>query len=165
LGIEKIFTSDFCLDYPNDGLLLLSREMKLMLDKEEFSRWFEQAKHTLLSAENDAKGGFFDWSCFKCQQAAEFSLKGLLYGLGEVGVGHSLLKLLDQLIESSIQTDEIEDIARKLDKFYIPTRYPDAHPSGSPARYYTTGDAKFALSYAKKILKFSKEVADGLNES
>jgi len=34
-------------------------------------------------------------------------------------------------------TEELKDAALELDKAYIPTRYPDAHPTGSPRDRYT----------------------------
>jgi HEPN domain-containing protein len=103
------------------------------LDEPEYSRRLEQAKYTLKAAENDHNGGFYPRCCFKSQQAAEYALKGLLSGIGEIAAGHSLLKLCSQLGESDINCGGIEDFARKLDRFYIPTRYPDSLPGALQA--------------------------------
>jgi len=56
----------------------------LAFDKDEYERWLRQAKDTLESAEEDLKNHRFNWSCFKAQQAAEYAVKGLLYGLGSI---------------------------------------------------------------------------------
>jgi len=37
--------------------------------------------------------GDYNWCCFKAQQTAEFTGKGLLYGIGFSHVGHSILSL------------------------------------------------------------------------
>lgn len=123
-------------------------------DESEYRRWMEQAEYTPKAAGNDHKGGFFSWSCFKSQQAAEYALKGLLLGIGELATGHSLLKLCENLEEAGITCDDVADLARKLDKFYIPTRYPDAYPEGSPSAYYAKDDSEAANRYAKKIIRF-----------
>ena len=47
--------------------------------------------------------------------------------------------------------------ALALDKVYIPTRYPDAHPAGPAARHYTRLEAEEALDLAQKILAFVEE--------
>jgi HEPN domain-containing protein len=44
-----------------------------------------------------------------------------------------------------------------LDKYYIPTRYPDAHPAGPAARHYTRLEAQEALRLAAVILAFAEE--------
>jgi HEPN domain-containing protein len=46
------------------------------------------------------------------------------------------------------------DMALELDKAYIPTRYPDAHPSGLPRRRYTRTEAERLIVYAEQILRF-----------
>lgn len=136
----------------------------MIFNKSEYERWILQAKYTIKATENDLKGGFYSWACFKAQQSAEFALKGLLHGIGESALGHSLLKLTEQINDCDIEVSGIEGFSRKLDKFYIPTRYPDTHPAGIPKEYYTREDANTAISYAKKIVKFVEEVANGLEK-
>ena len=84
------------------------------IDKEEFDRWLAQAEYNLSSAENDLKGGFYSWCCFKCQQAAELSLKALIAGIGEVGMGHSNLKLAEHLSELDLYSPKLVFPTRKL---------------------------------------------------
>lgn len=127
-----------------------------MFDNEEYDRWLKEAENTLRSAGSDKDNGFYNWCCFKCQQAAEFALKGLLYGLGLTPFGHSLTKLIKNLEDQNISISEISTTSRKLDLHYIPSRYPNAHPSGSPFEYHDENIAEEALKYAKKIIQFVK---------
>jgi len=53
------------------------------------------ARRTLESARRDVEGGDYNWACFKAHQAAEFAVKGLLYGVGKPARGHSVFKLLE----------------------------------------------------------------------
>ena len=43
----------------------------------------------------------------------------------------------------------------KLDRHYIPTRYPNAWPWGTPHKHYNESDAKEALSYAREVMDFA----------
>ena len=43
-----------------------------------------------------------------------------------------------------------------LDRFYIPTRYPNGFDTGSPKDYYTKKDAESACESARKIIEFCK---------
>lgn len=46
------------------------------------------------------------------------------------------------------------DGALDLDKAYIPTRYPNAHPSGTPGSRYTDQEAGRLIAHATAILEF-----------
>ena len=124
-----------------------------MLDKEEYERWMISAKQTLESARADLNSGFYNWACFKSQQAAELAVKAYLYGIGQPKAGHSIAYLLS-IIKAP---QDIIDKAKYLDKLYIPTRYPDAWFSGSPSFYYTRKEAEDAIKYAEDIIKFIEE--------
>lgn len=128
-----------------------------MLDGEEFSRWIAMARETLNSAASDLENGYYNWSCFKAQQAAEFAIKALMYGMGIRRGGHSITILLKQISEYVEIPREIFDAARMLDKLYIPTRYPDAWGEGTPMDYYTEADCMEALTQARRILKWVEE--------
>ncbi len=120
-----------------------------MFDWDEYRRWMRQARHTLESIRADMEYGNYDWACFKAQQVAEYSLKALLRGVGEPAFGHDLRDLLERAKEYCELNLESE-VAR-LSKFYIPTRYPDAFPGGSPYEFYTREEAEEALKIAEKV--------------
>jgi HEPN domain-containing protein len=132
----------------------------MITDKEECRRWLEQAKNTLKSAERDKQSGDYNWCCFKAQQAAEFALKGLLYGVGVSAVGHSLLKLLGELEKKGFRTGELASDARILDRHYIPTRYVNAHAEGAPFEFYDLPTAEEALKSARKIVDFVRQAVE-----
>ncbi|MEM3891677.1 MAG: HEPN domain-containing protein [Nitrososphaerales archaeon] len=134
-------------------------QLGLAFDREEYERWIKQAKDTLESAEEDMGNRRFNWSCFKAQQAAEYAVKGLLYGLGSIPAGHSILGLLGRLKRRGVDVGDCLKHARLLDRHYIPTRYPNAHPEGAPYEYYDEEAAKEALRSAREILKLVEEEA------
>ncbi|MCX7777388.1 MAG: HEPN domain-containing protein [Armatimonadota bacterium] len=132
-----------------------------MLDESEFGRWFRQAEQTLRSAENDVSGGFWNWACFKAEQATQFAVKGLLRAFGEPAFGNSLTQLLADLENVGVTVPESVKIAgRELERQYIPTRYAYVFPSGSPYEFYGVQDAQAALAACQTILKFIQGVAE-----
>ena len=52
--------------------------------------------------------------------------------MGAEAWGHSVSDLLQELSKRYVVPKELVDGALELDKAYIPTRYPNAHPSNSP---------------------------------
>ncbi|MCS3919921.1 HEPN domain-containing protein [Fervidibacter sacchari] len=133
--------------------------MGVLFDNTEFERWFKQAEQTLKSAENDAAGGFWNWVCFKAEQAAQFAVKGLLRALGEPAFGHALTKLLSDLSKIGVPVPEdIQKAGKILESEYIPSLCVDAYPSGSPYEFYDAQRAENSLQACRKILKFVEEV-------
>ena len=131
----------------------------VLLDESEFVRWMGQAKHNLESAKRDAKERDFSWACFKAKQAAELAVKALLLGLGQPARGHSVLALLRQVSNLQIDVSQpLPESAQRLDRLYIPTRYPNAHPTGSPFEFYNEADARQALSDARQVIDFARQV-------
>jgi len=129
-----------------------------MIDSEEYNRWMNEAENTFKSANVDKENGFYNWCCFKCHQAAEFALKGLLYGLGLTPFGHSLTKMTNDLKNQKINITSILTACKKLDLHYIPSRYPNAHPTGSPFEYHDENIAEEAIINARKIMDFIKGI-------
>jgi HEPN domain-containing protein len=74
-----------------------------------------------------------------------------------IATGHSITKLLATVenITSTVSHD-IRKCALKLDKVYIPSRYPDAYAVGAPMDYYTVEDAKESINCTETILDFVK---------
>ncbi len=116
--------------------------------------WFAQALWDLKHGIADLAGGFYDWACFSGQQAAEKGCKAVLQSFGAEAWGHSVADLLTAISEQTQVKEELIDIALELDKTYIPTRYPDAYPSGSPSTKYTKKEAERMLAHAEQIVRF-----------
>ena len=120
------------------------------MDESEFVRWISFSKRTLDSARGDLERGDYNWACFKSQQAAEFALKALLRGLGMPSYGHSLSRLLLEVGRVFQCEDDVVQAAKTLDKYYVPTRYPNAWVEGVPDEYYTRRDAEDAVRFARE---------------
>ena len=52
------------------------------------------------------------------------------------------------------------DHGRILDKYYIPTRYPNGFDSGAPTDYYTEEESRNAIRQAEAILEFCRHQID-----
>jgi HEPN domain-containing protein len=126
-----------------------------VFDNDEYDRWLAQARHTLASARRDLAGRDFDWACFKAQQAGEYAVKALLRGAGEPAHGHSLRRLLMALNVLGLTVPHgLQEASQMLDRHYIPARYPDAYPEGSPHEYYNEKSAKEALDAALEVIRW-----------
>ncbi|MBE3576236.1 MAG: HEPN domain-containing protein [Limnochordales bacterium] len=119
----------------------------------EAERWLKTAVADLKAARWNAQGEFFNLACFTAQQAAEKALKALLLSTGERDVrGHSALGLLEKAVALRPELCALRADCRVLDRYYMPTRYPDALPEGSPVEAFGPEDAEDALSRAEKII-------------
>ena len=116
--------------------------------------WPDEAQGDLEHARYDVQGGFYNWACFSAQQAAEKAIKAVFQRMGAEAWGHSVADLLKELAKKHDIPGGLSDEALELDKAYIPTRYPNAHPSGSPRSRYTKKEASRLIGYAERIVKF-----------
>ncbi len=97
-------------------------------------------------------------ACFYAHQAAEKAVKALLYSLNEAPFGHSVRVLLERFFErAGGRREDLLSLARELDRHYIPSRYPNAHPAGTPHEAYDEEAARRALWAARRILEFAGE--------
>ena len=118
------------------------------IDREEFNSWMQNAKYTLKSTDNDKSSEFYNWACFKAQQAAEYAIKVYLRGTGKDSFEQSVSLLLKKVNFD----DQIINVAKIIDKYYIPTRYTDAWAEGIPEDYYTIEEAAEAIRYSEFII-------------
>jgi len=121
--------------------------------------WFRQAERRLASARWDIEGGFHENACFSAQQAAELAAEAWLEGQGRVEIGHAVLYLLAR---AGQLPPDIEQAARTLDRYHIPTRYPDGFSQGAPMDYYDAQTAEEAVRFAEVILEYVAEKLEGL---
>lgn len=129
-------------------------------NREEFSRWFRQAGFDLEAANVGFKSGSFEWACFQAQQAVEKALKAVLFLHGKRSVfSHSVHKLVQELVKIDPKFKAMVP-AKKLDTFFIPTRYPNGLPDSIPHEFYDEEDAKFCVNCSRKVLKFLKRYVD-----
>ncbi|MCD6327141.1 HEPN domain-containing protein [bacterium] len=127
-----------------------------MIDaRHEAGRWLSQAQRDLDDARFNLEGTRNNVACFMAQQAAEKSLKAFLYGQGEEIVwGHSASDLCKRCSAFDPEFQDILASASALDKYYIPTRYPNGLPGGIPSDVFDAHDASRALSLADEVVGF-----------
>ena len=122
----------------------------------EAIRWFKTAEDDLDSAMILKDSGKYAHSCFHSQQAAEKSLKAVWYFSDEDPWGHSIKKLIDDLesVNPGLyqEFEPLTRIALVLDRFYIPTRYPNGLPDITPDVAFNNEDAETCRNHAEKII-------------
>lgn len=121
-----------------------------------YADWLRQAEADLRHARNALEDGDHDWACFAAQQAAEKAVKAAIQGLGGEAWGHSVSILLGALDERREVPPPLVDAGKRLDKHYIPTRYPNGFDAGAPTDYYTRSEAETALEDARALLEFCR---------
>lgn len=129
----------------------------------EGERWLRQAKRDLDDARYLFEGCRYNQSCFIAQQAAEKALKAFLYSKGAEQVwGHSVSELCTDATGIDSAFERLKADATALDKYYIPTRYPNGLPGGIPSDAYLEEDAESALSHAKRVLDAVESIIEAL---
>ena len=118
--------------------------------------WLRQAEADLRHARNARDDGDHEWACFAAQQSAEKALKGLTQHLGGEPWGHAVTVLLGDLTERLDVPPPLVEAGKRLDKHYIPTRYPNGFDAGAPTDYYTAAEADAAIDDAARIMEFCR---------
>jgi len=94
--------------------------------------WLREAQVELQAARDLLKGKHWSWCCFTGQQAAEKALKAICDQFRSPQFGHNL-NLLLQAIEMHITvTESVRMASARLNRYHIPTRYPNAFDRGVP---------------------------------
>ena len=117
------------------------------------SYWLKAACQDLIVAE-DYTARLPHVACFHAQQAAEKALKAAITQIvGDAPRTHIAHQLVEELVaaEASIP-DDLAGAARSLDKFYAPTRYPDALGGADPTCAFTAADALSACAAARDVV-------------
>ena len=122
--------------------------------------WVEFAVEDLKMAKLAMKEKIYNQVCFHSQQAVEKIFKGYLETKNVLPPKtHKLTDLISLINNGIIKKFKNEIIL--LDRFYIPTRYPDALPGSLPIGLPKEKDAKDSLETAIKIVK---ELRDKIKE-
>ncbi|GIX49477.1 MAG: DNA-binding protein [Candidatus Tectimicrobiota bacterium] len=117
---------------------------------ERSADWFRQAELDLEKARLDRQWGYYEWACFTAQQAAEKAVKAVYYARHGEARGHGVRELIVAL--GLPYEERLLALAASLDRFYIPTRYPNGLPAGTPHDYFTANEADQAIAAAEAIL-------------
>jgi HEPN domain-containing protein len=123
--------------------------------KHEAERWWLTAQEDLEVAKTLHEAGKFSHACFLSQQNSEKAMKALWLAIDADPWGHSIQKLVMQFPQQSM-LQNIENwlrYAAYLDKFYIPTRYPNGLPDLTPGQVYISEDSAQAVERASFFWK------------
>jgi HEPN domain-containing protein len=129
----------------------------------EASRWLETSRGDLETARILKAAGRWAHACFHAQQSVEKALKALWYAKDLDPWGHSAQRLVDDLATASAETYRgIADLsiqAAEIDRFYIPTRYPNGLPDLTPEKAFFESDAARAVDLAERIIERVARIA------
>lgn len=128
--------------------------------KGEAIRWLDESLWDLETATVLHREKRYNAAVFYAHQAAEKAVKALLYYVNEAPWGHSVRVLLERYLKGrglNIDRDLLR-CARELDRHYIPSRYPNAHPGGTPHEAYDEETSNDALKASNKIIDYVKGI-------
>ncbi|MBN1841112.1 MAG: HEPN domain-containing protein [Deltaproteobacteria bacterium] len=129
---------------------------------QEALRWLRTAEDDLDSATILRRNEKFPHACFHAQQAGEKALKAVWYFADADPWGHSIKKLIEDLRYVDLMLYEhVESLLRSgmlLDRFYIPTRYPNGLPDLTPDAAYIDEDAETCIEHATRIVNKARSV-------
>ena len=119
---------------------------------EQHKKWLQRAYDDLNFATLGLENDYYSQVCFLSQQCIEKCLKGYIVSKGDVYERtHSLLRLCQVVPELNIDLAPFKKEIRLIDKFYIPTRYPDGVPGSLEDRMPSRKHAKIALKTAQDV--------------
>ena len=130
----------------------------------EALRWYGTAQSDRETAIILKDNGRYAHACFHAQQAAEKAVKSVWFSKDADPWGHSVQKLigdLEDLDEALFRALRgLIPKASKLDRFYIPTRFPNGLPDLIPEQAFFLDDARSAISLCESVLSAVKAILD-----
>jgi len=121
------------------------------------SRWLRQAEFDLEQAQRMLEDAVYSYAAFFAEQSAQKSLKAFLLSRGRRRVlTHSVGELAEEAARSEAAFAGIIEQAKRLDRHYLTSRYPDALPEPAiPAEAYGQADADEAVRAARAIFEIA----------
>ncbi len=117
-------------------------------------RWLLTAEEDLQAAHTLLQAALYAQACFYAQQSGEKAVKALWHRVDADPWGHSVQRLIAEFPERADMPAQDTWIERGalLDKFYIPTRYPNGLPDLTPGQVYHLEDATRGLEAARALV-------------
>lgn len=117
------------------------------------------AQQDLLAAKSLSENRFYAHACFFAHQSGEKVLKSLWYLHDREPWGSSILRLVSEFPDASVISNQEEWAYRAaaLDRYYIPTRYPDSFPDLTPNQCYFKQDADAAILLAATFIEVAQK--------
>ena len=123
----------------------------------EARRWFQTAESDLETSRVLHRNGRYAHACFHAQQAGEKAVKAVWHVKAGDPWGDSVQRLIRDLEEFDaglfVQLRDLLPDGSRLDKYYIPTRYPNGLPDLAPEEAYLEEDALTAIALSEKLLQ------------
>jgi HEPN domain-containing protein len=126
-------------------------------NRDEAGRWLETSRGDLETARVLRQARRWAHACFHAQQSSERALKALWYSRDLDPWGHSVQRLIDDLASASAETHlamaDLAQAAAEIDRFYIPTRYPNGLPDLTPEKAFFESDAVRAIELTERFVE------------
>lgn len=134
--------------------------MSLEKQHQEALRWLKTAEEDLGAARGLRSLKKYSHACFLAQQCGEKALKALWYERGHDPWGHSVQKLIVDIPDRAAKQNLRRQLEAGvlLDRYYIPTRYPNGLPDLTPGVVYLKRDADLCIRCAREILTSVKSL-------
>jgi len=132
----------------------------MQADREALARSWMNGAYQDLEIAIDGVARWPNAARFHAQQSAEKALKAALVALaGDVARTHALTALAAELDGTGRPLDaQTLEACKILDKFYAPTRYPDALGGIDPTEVFTEREARDAVVRARYVVEFVEEL-------
>jgi HEPN domain-containing protein len=126
-------------------------------NRDEAKRWLETRRSDLETARILLSSKRYAHSCFHARQAGEKCVKALWYLADSDPWEHSIRRLIEEIPDADSETYKdlvkLTEAGAKLDRYYIPTRYPNGLPELTPDQAYFEEDAREALGLAGNLIE------------
>src|SRR3990170_192619 len=132
--------------------------------KTEARNWFVQAQSEFEDTLMLEKKRRFYLSLFLYQQATEKALKAFLFFKGEEELfTHSVKDLIDIAVDYERVFENVKS-AKDLDRYYIPTRYPNGLAGNVPAEFFDKPEeCESAQKLARSVINLvEKKIKEAL---
>ncbi len=87
-------------------------------------------------------------------------MKALWISMGEDPWGHSIQKLISEIPDKGVRSrmEKLLEEGATLDRYYIPTRYPNGLPDLTPGKVYFQKDSELCIHTAQRILQEAEKL-------
>lgn len=136
--------------------------MSLSKARYEAERWSQTARDDLEAARALHEASKFSHACLLSQQSAEKAMKALWFAIDSDPWGHSIQKLVMEFPQQNL-FQNVEGwlmYGAYLDRFYIPTRYPNGLPDLTPSQVYSSQDSTQAIEKANFFLEEARKLIE-----
>jgi HEPN domain-containing protein len=128
-------------------------------NKYQAERWLITAQEDLRAAKKLLAEGFCAQACFWANQAGEKAVRAMWHLVDCGSRSHSVKRLIVEFPHKDNLPDvgALEEKAALLDKFYIPTRYPNGLPDLTPGQIYGKDDAQRGIEAIEMLIAAAPE--------